>query len=93
MARAWLSPLQQRRGQEDLWLVRGIRRRHTKQQQKLIQWLRDEEDEDEEEPDLDWGLEPPSPPHRLPSDPLLVPVRLRAQVGSGGWAGGSAGAA
>ncbi|XP_027416205.1 WD repeat-containing protein 97 isoform X2 [Bos indicus x Bos taurus] len=69
----------QRRGQEDLWLVRGIRRRHTKQQQKLIQWLRDEEDEDEEEPDLDWGLEPPSPPHRLPSDPLLVPVRLRAQ--------------
>ncbi|DAA22926.1 TPA: WD repeat-containing protein KIAA1875-like [Bos taurus] len=67
------------RGQEDLWLVRGIRRRHTKQQQKLIQWLRDEEDEDEEEPDLDWGLEPPSPPHRLPSDPLLVPVRLRAQ--------------
>ncbi|XP_025121392.2 WD repeat-containing protein 97 isoform X5 [Bubalus bubalis] len=69
----------QHRGQEDLWLVRGIRRRHTKQQQKLIQWLRDEEDEDEEEPDLDWSLESPSPPHRLPSDPLLVPVRLRAQ--------------
>ncbi|XP_065759482.1 WD repeat-containing protein 97 isoform X2 [Muntiacus reevesi] len=66
-------------GQDDLWLVRGIRRRRTKQQQqKLIQWLRDEEDKDEEEPDLDWALEPPSPPHRLPSDPLLVPMRPQA---------------
>ncbi|KAB0356904.1 hypothetical protein FD754_001060 [Muntiacus muntjak] len=70
------SPEEQRGGQDDLWLVRGIRRRRTKQQQqKLIQWLRDEEDKDEEEPDLDWALEPPSPPHRLPSDPLLVPMR------------------
>ncbi|XDB57327.1 hypothetical protein AB1E18_010772 [Capra hircus] len=65
--------------QEDLWLLRGIRRRRTKKQQKLIQWLRDEEDEDEEELELDWGSESPSSPHRLPSDPLLVPMRLRAQ--------------
>lgn len=53
----------------------------------MIQWLRDEEDEDEEEPDLDWALEPPSPPHRLPSDPLLVPMRPQALVGVRGWAG------
>ncbi|KAB0371641.1 hypothetical protein FD755_016579 [Muntiacus reevesi] len=73
------SPEEQHGGQDDLWLVRGIRRRRTKQQQqKLIQWLRDEEDKDEEEPDLDWALEPPSPPHRLPSDPLLVPMRPQA---------------
>ncbi|KAI4539972.1 hypothetical protein MG293_010367 [Ovis ammon polii] len=69
----------QRGDQEDLWLLRGIRRRRSKKQQKLIQWLRDEEDEDEEELELDWGSESPSSPHRLPSDPLLVPMRLRAQ--------------
>ncbi|XP_040118105.1 WD repeat-containing protein 97 [Oryx dammah] len=69
----------QRGDQEDLWLLRGIRQRRTKKQQKLIQWLRDEEDEDEEELELDWGSESPSSPHRLPSDPLLVPMRLRAQ--------------
>ncbi|XDA79362.1 hypothetical protein R6Z07M_009348 [Ovis aries] len=72
-------PEEQRGDQEDLWLLRGIRRRRSKKQQKLIQWLRDEEDEDEEELELDWGLESPSSPHRLPSDPLLVPMRLRAQ--------------
>ncbi|KAJ1075964.1 hypothetical protein K5549_003331 [Capra hircus] len=72
-------PEEQRGDQEDLWLLRGIRRRRTKKQQKLIQWLRDEEDEDEEELELDWGSESPSSPHRLPSDPLLVPMRLRAQ--------------
>lgn len=93
MAKAWLLPLQQRGDQEDLWLLRGIRRRRTKKQQKLIQWLRDEEDEDEEELELDWGSESPSSPHRLPSDPLLVPMRLRAQVGIGGWASGGAGVA
>lgn len=42
--------------------VAGIRRRRSKKQQKLIQWLRDEEDEDEEELELDWGLESPSSP-------------------------------
>ncbi|KAB1257801.1 WD repeat-containing protein 97 [Camelus dromedarius] len=61
--------------QDDLWLVRGIRQQHATWQQRLIQWLGEEEDK---EP-LDWASDALSPCGQL-SDQLLESEELKAQV-------------
>ncbi|XP_074209027.1 WD repeat-containing protein 97 [Camelus bactrianus] len=61
--------------QDDLWLVRGIRQQHAMWQQRLIQWLGEEEDK---EP-LDWASDALSPCGQL-SDQLLESEELKAQV-------------
>ncbi|XP_072806083.1 WD repeat-containing protein 97 isoform X2 [Vicugna pacos] len=61
--------------QDDLWLVRGIRRQHAMWQQSLIQWLGEEEDKEL----LDWASDALSPCGQL-SDQLLESEELKAQV-------------
>lgn len=64
--------------------VAGHQAAPLKKQQKLIQWLRDGRAGTRGGARTELGLESPSSPHRLPSDPLLrLPMRLRAQVGIG----------
>eukprot|EP00070_Physeter_catodon_P049665 XP_028356559.1 WD repeat-containing protein 97 [Physeter catodon] len=67
--------------QEDLWLPRGSRRPRAKRQEKLIQSLGEEgeeEDDEEEGQDLDWASDSLGP-HRQLSDQLLEAEEQEAQ--------------
>nr|XP_058899361.1 WD repeat-containing protein 97 [Kogia breviceps] len=84
----WL-PVEGGGSQDDLWQLRGGRRPRAKRQEKLIQFLGEEgeeEDDEEEGQDLDWASDSLGS-HRQLSDQLLESEEQEAQVGVGGWAG------
>lgn len=77
---AALSPLQPPGSQDDLWLLKGKRRR-TKSQ---IQWSEEEWDEDQAlDLELDWSLEYLSGSPEL-SQELLPPARLPSRAAARG---------